>query len=71
MALTDVAPVPTRRRPARLAAGAVATADTRVRGDRAHVLFRADSDGSDDDWWGYVLERGADGRWYIVGAGVA
>jgi len=42
-----------------------------------HVVFKADFSGGDGSlpdgrqWWGYVLERGADGRWQIVDAGVA
>lgn len=44
--------------------------------DHAHVVFTARFSGGDgsmssrEDLWGYVLERGPDGRWYIVDAGV-
>ncbi|ROR90903.1 hypothetical protein EDD33_1752 [Nocardioides aurantiacus] len=42
---------------------------------RPHVLFTADFDGGDgtveDGVWGYYLERGRDGLWHIIDAGVA
>ncbi len=48
--------------------------DTRVEGERAHVLFTAEFDGGggtiEDGPWGYYLERGSDGR-HITEAGVA
>jgi hypothetical protein len=48
-----------------------------VEGQRTHVVFKANISGGDasmsdgHQWWGYVLERGADGRWFVVDAGVA
>ncbi|MBS44278.1 MAG: hypothetical protein CMH83_14165 [Nocardioides sp.] len=48
-----------------------------VTGDdrHAHVVFTADFSGGDgtieDGLWGYYLERGGDGSWRIVDAGVA
>lgn len=41
-------------------------------GRTAHVTFLAEYSGSQGrDWWGYYLERNDDGRWQIVGGGVA
>lgn len=54
----------------------VASVSLTVEGDRTHVVFNADFSGGDvsisdgRQWWGYVLERGGDGRWYIVDAAV-
>lgn len=45
--------------------------------DRVSVVFKAEFSGTDSSmedgrqWWGYLLERGADGRWHIVDEGVA
>ncbi len=48
---------------------------TLMEGEQAHVVFNADFDGGDGSVeggpWGYYLERGNDGSWYIVDAGVA
>jgi hypothetical protein len=45
-------------------------------GHGAHVTFLCDISGDasisgDQDWWGFYLERGKGGRWYITDAGVA
>jgi hypothetical protein len=48
--------------------------ETAIEGAKAHVLFTSDFDGGDgtveDGLWGYVLERGDDGLWHIIDAGV-
>lgn len=47
---------------------------TMPEGRTAHVVFIADFEGPDaveDGPWGYLLQRGPNGRWHIVDAGVA
>ncbi|WP_157210210.1 hypothetical protein [Nocardioides aequoreus] len=49
--------------------------ETTLDGGRAYVPFTADVDGGDgtvaDGAWGYYLQRGHDGSWHIIDAGVA